>query len=658
MTIERARRALPAEYHDPRTWPDIEDSVLNDTEHADEPRFVQARRLRQALLGYLRGEPVKMVCRESGIQTSSLYHALNKCVQTAADGNILGFRALLTSSTRKDYVRKARLPVPCDDSRGLAGAFALFLLRYPKVKGGLDAYIEQANPKPFPSGTRFSTKNAYDVFTKLCAQEAITQYDYPFWTSDRGRRAVARYVATVLQHKFSRQARIRGGVRAALLAKTGTGHPRHRFDLMPFDRVSIDAKRLDAIGVVQIETYSLTEFIPISRLQFIPVVENGCGAILGYSVAIRREATAFDAMRAIQHSLTPWTPRSLSLEGLAYPAGAMLPSALPQAAGICWASIVLDNATIHYSHAISQRLPRVLGCALNWGPVNAWYHNPISEAVFSALDRRGFHRLPNTTGTGPHDPLRGDAAQRAVDFKITWVELFDLIDLVVCDYNCGKPDALNGRSRIEYIRDALREGIWIPRRLPSTTQIADLDTVEAVVHVRGNTRAGRRPHVNFWNVPYTSPILADSPNLIGTKLTIRARESDPRKIRAYLPNGSELGFLTAPGQWGITLHTRTFRKEVIRAHKSGEVPAPLHGADIIATYLRIKQQNALREKAVRRKNDRPKISAEATALARGIEATGASVSIATATHRAPPQTTSGASLPSFIPTLNHRSVSK
>jgi len=658
MSASISRRALPGEYRNVSLWPDIEEALLDGQENKDEARLRRARILRAAIKAYFAGDKVQAVCRDCGIQAGSLYHALHRCTQIAPDGQIYGFRALLPTLSKQAYRRSAKLPSTCDPKAGMAGAFGLFLARHNAVKQGLDCYIDKKDPSFYPDQARFSYKSAYSEFCTLCKQSGVTGHDYPFLTNDHGRRAVSRYIKRTLDQSFARQARARGGERAATMARTGTGHPRLQLNLSPFDLVSLDAKRIDAIGTVEIKTSRGPEFIPIHRVQFIPCIENGCGAVLGYRVAIRKEATAHDVMLAIQHSLRPWTPRTLSVRGLEYPFDAMLPSALPNAAGLTWATTLIDNASIHYSLAMTERLPRVLGCSVSWGPVSAWYHNPVSEAVFSALDRMGFHRLPNTTGTGPHDALRADAVQAAVDLRITWTELLDLIDLAVCQYNATQTDALGGRSRIESIRDALNRDDWLPRRLPSTSSIDDLDTVHECVRVLGNVQKGRRPYVNLWNARYTSPVLADSPHLIGKELVVFARESDPRTLRAYLPDHRELGFLTAMGPWGITLHSRGLRAEIIRAHKRGELPVSLNDPDIFSAYMHIKQTNALKQKAAQ-KDKRPKISEDATALARTMEITGEQPPVAIAPSSSPaPVRSLAPTLPSFIPTLVHRSMSK
>src|SRR6202041_4113661 len=92
----------------------------------------------------------------------------------------------------------------------------------------------------------------------------------------------------------------------------------------------------------------------------------------------------------------------------------------------------IDNASIHYSKIVAGQIPRSIGCTVSWGPYGDWYQRPEIESLFSALERRGFLSLPNSTGTGPQDPRRNDSVKNAVDLEITWDELLDLIDVSVC----------------------------------------------------------------------------------------------------------------------------------------------------------------------------------------------------------------------------------
>jgi hypothetical protein len=62
-------------------------------------------------------------------------------------------------------------------------------------------------------------------------------------------------------------------------------------------------------------------------------------------------------------------------------------------------------------HAL--KIQEIIGCAINWGSVKHGERRPLIEALFSSIERSAFRGLPNTTGTGPEDPLRPEGAAAA-----------------------------------------------------------------------------------------------------------------------------------------------------------------------------------------------------------------------------------------------------
>lgn len=80
--------------------------------------------------------------------------------------------------------------------------------------------------------------------------------------------------------------------------------------------------------------------------------------------------------------------------------------------------------------------------------------------------------------------------------------------------------------------------------------------------VRGNISTGKRPIINYEGAEYRNDTLAEDYSLVGLKLTFEIDTEDLRIIRAFLPDGSELGLLTARGKWGIIKHSLRQRKAI------------------------------------------------------------------------------------------------
>jgi YD repeat-containing protein len=85
--------------------------------------------------------------------------------------------------------------------------------------------------------------------------------------------------------------------------------------------------------------------------------------------------------------------------------------------------------------------------------------------------------------------------------------------------------------------------------------------------VQGKIEAGKRPFVYYEGVEYRSEVLARSTGLIGTKLDLLINIDDLRVIRAFFPDGTPFGLLTAVGKWGITPHSLQVRKQINRLKK-------------------------------------------------------------------------------------------
>ncbi|MDN4079349.1 hypothetical protein QYF52_15480 [Paenibacillus polymyxa] len=102
-----------------------------------------------------------------------------------------------------------------------------------------------------------------------------------------------------------------------------------------------------------------------------------------------------------------------------------------------------------------------------------------------------------------------------------------------------------------------------PRVLdPTQRKEAAFFSLQTKRTVAGNVKKGKRPFIHFEGVIYRNDVLSNSAHLIGSELTLIVNMEDIRTIRAFLPDGSEFGFLTAYGTWGVTPHSLRTRKAI------------------------------------------------------------------------------------------------
>jgi putative transposase len=650
------RRDLPSELRNLTTWPQVDTSQLSP-----DVRDIVGRRQR-AIRAYLEGHPLEHIRRDCAMTATQIGRCLKRCLAVHPDGRIYGWRALLPYQHTRAYVR---LATPATDSRGNAGTFLQFLRDHPEISAPLDETILTTKVTDAVRESRYSHAETYGHFCRLCRRAGISRTRYPFNTRDQGKRALRRYARELLNAHFAAAAGRTGGADARVRSRVGIGKSPGMKAETPFDLVSIDAHRLNFIGCIGIPTPGRVELLPIHRMQFMPLIDHYSTAVLGYHVAITREPSASEVIKATSNALTLWKPRTLSLRGQSYPEGAMMPSAaLPEATGLCWNALLVDNASIHCSIDVAEGLRRRLGCALNFGPVRQWYRRPLVECLFSALERAGFLRLPNSTGIGPADPHRSDAAANAVKYEMLFEEMLDLIDVVVCTYNGTRRESLGHASPLERLCDAVlgASGFWFPRTLPPLPPwVPELGVTVLTKVIRGDRKQGRRPYIQYEHVRYTNPILSAAYDLIGREIRVHVNVDDLRTVKAFLPSGEEIGVLTASTGWDRIQHDRGLRQNILRAiHDKSLAVEP--GEDAIQSYLVLKAQQAL-ERRDAKKTRRHTVSPEGTALARAVHVSAQPVP--PITSRAPPapdcqvtRAVSNTSLPSFVPQVRHRGVVK
>jgi putative transposase len=109
--------------------------------------------------------------------------------------------------------------------------------------------------------------------------------------------------------------------------------------------------------------------------------------------------------------------------------------------------------------------------------------------------------------------------------------------------------------------------------------------------VRAYLDQGVRPHINLHGVRYTSDVLAASTRLIGKHLLIYMNADDLRCVRAFLPDGTELGVLDAQGAWRVVPHNLKLRQE-IRKLKGQRHGSAMVGANPIEAYVQTKLKQA------------------------------------------------------------------
>jgi len=612
------RSTSPPELLDYRRWPGWSEECVAPQNKT----WASVRR--EALIAYLNFQLTEPIAKETGIHRSELTRLFQRALEIdERDGQIAGWRIL-----RKGYRPKITCRITSRDEgsqrNGHAYQFLALLSAHPEIRSELTNAILKRN-RGFAE-SRVTVSSLHRRFLELCTKGGVSSASYPFNTKSQGLPALRELIKRIKIENAERVAELELQTGAVKRAKLDTGIRSIIDARNPYSVVAMDGHTLDFIGTVRIKTPTQSIWVPISRIIVYVVVDRRTWAILGYSVVIGGTGTAIEAMQAVIHALSTWEQINYPSALLSYaPEGGLPSGRIPELAGAGWSTLWLDNASNFTSEALAERVRRRVGCAVNYGPVKNWSRRFWVEGAFSALERSGFQRLPNTTGSHPKDPRRRDAESIAARMKIDWEELLYLIDVALANLNGTVRGNLHGRTPLQALRDFVdsEDSCFIPRKLPQLPPgVADLGTVVVKKTVRGNVAQMRRPYIEYLGVHYTSDLFSDCWELIG-KVVICHISRDISSIKIFLSDGSCLGAIHAGLGWGGTYHDEHLRREVNSLIAEGKLTRNID-EDWPQAYLRAKTEQAYNEAVQRPKGNR-KISKSATKVAKIAHKTGLSI---------------------------------
>ncbi|MFB8734746.1 hypothetical protein ACEQPO_15075 [Bacillus sp. SL00103] len=112
-----------------------------------------------------------------------------------------------------------------------------------------------------------------------------------------------------------------------------------------------------------------------------------------------------------------------------------------------------------------DRLTQVIGCSVNAGPVRTPERRGIIERFFRTLEENGYHKLSTTTGSHPKDPIRKNAEQKAIKYRISAAHLEEITEVLIANYNGTPNEGVNNLTPLEAIEQRLSRGMNI-RQIP------------------------------------------------------------------------------------------------------------------------------------------------------------------------------------------------
>lgn len=572
-------------------WP----TVLFDNLPPDEQEIFLRRK--KAVEMYIRNEKmVKDIAEITSLSRHEVQRLVNRCLSDDGEGKIWGYRALIPQKRVGSYKRVQTLK---QSNTGMAekytGAFKQLLDTYPELTDKIIDYYLQRR-KDIIIENHISVKFLHSYFVKTCRSIGIQLNEYPFTTNDMGRRSLHRFVKRLEDLYFSKVAQRYGDEAGRHARTTGRGEQNYPMITRPYERVQFDGHRIDAILSITHTTPQGDEITEIlDRIWLLVIIDVATTAIIGYHLCINREYSSSDVLHCIKNAIVPKKMMEFKIPGLSYPEGMGYPSlVIEETEWALWDEFYYDNAKANLAGIVIDRLTHIVGCSINAGPVNMPERRPLVERFFRFIEDNEYHRLPSTTGSSPDDPKRKSPEKKAIQYRISVEELQELTEVFIARYNLSGHAGSNNLSPLECMQQRIQKGNF-PRVMPPEQQNEVLFFLKKEQrNVVGDIKTGRRPYINYEGVEYRNDVLSRSPNLIGTTLSLMVNIEDIRIIRAYLPDGSEFGLLTATGKWGIRAHSLKTRKVInrLRSQKEIEITAMDDPIDVYQRYLESKSKKS------------------------------------------------------------------
>lgn len=597
MSRKRLSGSLQNEYQiDISKWE--EPTMLEKSDSEKEKLYKRI----QAVKEYFSNELIKDITIHTGISASEIHRLVKRCLIQKEDGSLWGFNALVKNTHVKKNERTTEMSFDYNH-HGLTGVFSLFLNKHPDIEDMIRKAVFK-NSSDTVNVKNYKVVDIYEQMIKMCKQQKLyEEYPLNLLMSEEnkknpvGLRSLYRYIDELCDENYMCYLKANGSNDAFTLATT-TGTATQINPLPPslYNIVEMDGHKIDGIFTKTLCTPEGDVVIEVlHRLWMIAIIEIQTKAILGYQIAEGIEYSQDDVIKCIKNAIVPHELMKLTVPGFVYPAnGGFVSTAIPELQWAVFGELKCDNAKQHQGKKLQKLLLNQLNVGINYGPVGTPTRRPHIEKFFDIFEEQVFHNLPNTTGSNPNDSRRDHPTENAIKYEMNLTELREMIEVEVARYNNTPQKGLYGRSPLQSLKHRYDSGQMV--RILNEPYRDDIKLINEtdIVRVVGNKEKGRRPHINYKYVIYTSDILCNRYDLIGEKIFIEIDPNDGTKIKAYEKEGGVfIDTLIAHGKWGAFEHNFRLRQELYRYNKTGlKVQMDWNNpAEIYKQYLADKLKN-------------------------------------------------------------------
>ncbi|VWB86554.1 integrase catalytic region [Burkholderia lata] len=546
-------------------WPEFDYSDLSK----EDKEFIENRQ--NAVRMVLQRKTYREITAATGLHRNQISNITRICLSQAPDGRIFGFRGLWPFIRIQHNIRRTPLaPKRMHQHGGMSCMLQATLARFPDLENRLMAQILKDEKYQKVLENKIGGTTLHRIFTNELKALGVGDHEWPFSSTYKGKRTIAKFMRDIILENFSRAVHARSNKDAKAHLATGTSFsPLIPFS-EPYDAIEIDAYHIDAFFSIAFVAPNGVEIeVPLERLWLIAAVERLSTAVLAYRIVYRTEVAASDVAGVIRDAICRrWTPMNLTISGLKYPPQGGFPSGvIPEANGALWTATLLDGALANLSNVIHDTLRKATGFVVNWGAPGHFERRPNVERTFKRISEDLFLRLPSTTGSNPTSGRAPAPDDTAVKRRIRAPDIEQLVDVVFAEHN-GLPGSGNFyNTPLETLKHFLSgpSPRTMVRRLPLFgTSRARVLLQREICTVRGGVSSGRRPYVQYEHVHYTNPVLTMTGRLVGTEFTIYIDDEDLRTVRAFDHEGNDFGILVAKGKWSITKHSLATRKAIFQ----------------------------------------------------------------------------------------------
>lgn len=601
MKPTRNRSLIPQALSDLALWPAPDEQAFDDEKKANYLR----RRL--AVQMYSDGIEHKEITSVTGLPRQTVCKLVHRCLTGAEDGVIAGFRALVPWQRLAGYERTQPVVRELGDgSAGCAGALTSLFSQFPEVEKAV-RYSVLGHPEDGVPKGRISYTALHGEFLDALRELNFTDRDWPFNTRDCGYKSLRAYCLHLRTEEPIQWFGSRCGEDAVRRHGVGSGFRSVLPKLRGYGACQLDFHKVDAASVIVIETETGARLpVPVTRWHIGFLIEERYNLVLGAFAALERTPSSDSVLEVLNVALRPCEGDSaiacrLTADGKVFPLQLM-----PELAFQGFSVLKMDNAWSNAATGVVDNIINTVGCAINFGPVKAWWRRHPIERIFGELTKRGLQRLPSTFGSGPGDTKRSDPLGNAVKFEITIQDLLDVIHGCIREHNDDTNEGIDFASPMKALQHSLRtpdSGVFL-QPLPRDAQndFRLLCHVE-VVTVRGNRETNVRPHVTLGRWKYTNASLANAYDLIDQQLVVYCDLLDVQIVHAtVLSTGEQLGALLGPaGRRGQHVSWRT--RALINQSGLSERNRSNH-TSVASSWREAKEEELRENKKLRRKRKR------------------------------------------------------